>query len=166
MAEPLQWALEVYASGQHHLKAALASTGVPFGVIFFFTCIILTVPASYPLRVLKGATKRHLYSAVSGITLCFIAFDALGCSQLLLSLLYSYAVLCMPSLRRRCGLITAALAFTHLVTWCGRRNRSSTLGHASEGVHGDWFALIARVLYLCTENVLERESVIYVLFVG
>ena len=139
MAEPLQWALEVYASGQHHLKAALASTGVPFGVIFFFTCIILTVPASYPLRVLKGATNRQLYSAVSGVLLCLLAFDAPGCGQLLLALLYSYAVLCVPSLRRRCGLITAALAFTHLITWCGKGTGGCTLGHGERGLD-DWLA--------------------------
>ena len=91
------------------------SLGLSEAVARFLSFYLLTIPLSLGIRVLRDPTSRHLYSALTGITLSYFAFGLNANLHFLVTLAIAYAA--MFSSRKWSGVLSFVGTFLFLVPW-------------------------------------------------
>ncbi|KAK3005503.1 hypothetical protein RJ639_016062 [Escallonia herrerae] len=96
------------------MESMAAAIGVSVAVLRFLLCFAATIPVSFLWRLVPGGPPaKHLYAAVSGALLSYLAFGFSSNLHFLVPMLAGYAA--MVLYRRRCGLITFVLAMGYLI---------------------------------------------------
>ncbi|XP_072967045.1 lysophospholipid acyltransferase 1-like [Typha angustifolia] len=95
------------------METMAAAIGVSVPVLRFLLCFVATIPVSYGWRFVPGNQAKHLYAAISGAFLSYLAFGASSNLHFLIPMAVGYAS--MRLLRRYAGVVTFFAGFAYLI---------------------------------------------------
>jgi lysophospholipid acyltransferase len=95
------------------MEGVAESLGIGTPVLWFLIAFAASIPASWLWRFMPSVQARHLYAAASGAVLSHAAFGASSNAYFMLPILASYGS--MLFYRRKCGVISAVIAFAYLI---------------------------------------------------
>ncbi|CAM8934756.1 unnamed protein product [Rhodiola kirilowii] len=95
------------------LESLASAIGVSVPVLRFLLCFVATIPAGLLWRIVPTQLGKHIYAALSGATLSYLAFGFSANLHFLVPMLLGYAS--MVLIRRKCGIITFFTGFGYLI---------------------------------------------------
>lgn len=88
--------------------------GVSASIFRFLLCYVATIPLSFFHRFVPGGSMgKHVYAALTGAMLSYLAFGITSNMHFLVLIIISYGS--MALCRKQCGLITFVLAKGYLI---------------------------------------------------
>ena len=93
----------------------LSFLGVSAAVGRFLIVYVASIPCCWLHRFIHSTTLRHIFSAVTGAFLSYLAFGVGANLHFAVTIMLGYSAMLLD--RKRSGLITVVLAMTFLIGW-------------------------------------------------
>ncbi|KAL2920605.1 Lysophospholipid acyltransferase 1 [Bienertia sinuspersici] len=95
------------------MSSMAAALGLSIPVLRFLLCFVATIPISLIWRIIPRTLPKHIYSAFTGVLLCYLSFGVSSNLHFLVSISIGY--LSMLVCRPKCGVIAFLGAFGYLI---------------------------------------------------